>query len=151
MGKKNSPFLYIDIDGVLLGHKNPGDSRVSIANHAEDFLDFALCNFRCFWLSTHGKDGNLHSILRVFRRHSSKISFLEKVAAISPAPWKTLKVDAINMDSDFYWIDDTPLQVEIQRLEMMDCGDRLILVNTRIHPDDLLRARQILEQKIRNG
>jgi len=116
MSKNDSPFLYIDIDGVLLGHKNPGDSRVSIANHAEEFLNLAQHYFRCFWLSTHGKGGDLQSILRVFRRHSSDVAFLEKVAAISPVPWKTLKVDAINMDSDFYWIDDAPLQVEIQRL-----------------------------------
>ena len=50
--------LYLDIDGVLLTTKN-----TKAANGAIEFIDFALSNFECYWLTTHCKDGSSNQVL----------------------------------------------------------------------------------------
>jgi hypothetical protein len=38
---------------------------------------------------------------------------LEKLEdAVRPTNWDALKTEAIDFESDFYWLDDNPLQVE---------------------------------------
>jgi hypothetical protein len=40
--------LYLGIDGVLLGKTDPASPRTALANHAREFLDFALANLGCY-------------------------------------------------------------------------------------------------------
>lgn len=49
----NYKLLYLDVDGVLLGHPAPDDIRVCLATHAREFLEFALEHFTCYWLTSH--------------------------------------------------------------------------------------------------
>jgi hypothetical protein len=37
--------LFLDVDGVLLGHPQVGSSAYQLANHGLVFLRFALANF----------------------------------------------------------------------------------------------------------
>ena len=52
--------LYLDIDGVLLTTKN-----TRVADGAVEFIDLALSNFECYWLTTHCKDGNCNQVLKL--------------------------------------------------------------------------------------
>jgi len=45
--------LFLDIDGVLLGRRQPGSEDVCLANHALPFLEFANQHFEYCWLTTH--------------------------------------------------------------------------------------------------
>ena len=44
--------LFLDIDGVLLGRRQPGAEDVCLANHALSFLAFCNEHFECCWLTT---------------------------------------------------------------------------------------------------
>ncbi len=42
---------YLDIDGVLLTRKH------NLPEHIEEFIDFMLSHFDCYWLTTHCRNG----------------------------------------------------------------------------------------------
>jgi hypothetical protein len=137
--------LYLDLDGVLIGKNSPHDINNAIAKHSEDFLKHALANFDCYWLTTHCKDGDNQRVLRQLKFYADEcILGLAKV--IKPTSWKTLKTEAIDFHSDFYWLDDGPLQVEIKILRDRNAINRFIHVDTRKSPDDLRRVLGVLKQ-----
>ncbi len=53
--------LYLDIDGVLLTRNG------SLANHAREFLEWAIENFECYWLTTRDRRG-LENIISAFKQ-----------------------------------------------------------------------------------
>ena len=71
---------------------------------------------------------------------------LSLAQAIKQTSWVTLKTEAIDFQSDFYWLDDKPLGVEIEILRKGNVSDRFIQVDTRRYPDDLRRVLHILKQ-----
>lgn len=131
--------LYIDVDGVLLGK---GDT---LAKHAHDFLTFAIANFDCHWLTTHVKQGNAQGLLEYLRRFvdGDLHGLVEK---IRPTTWHTMKTEAVQ--GDFHWLDDSPLQAEINWLTERGLANRWIHVDVNRHPDDLLRAMEILKKTV---
>ena len=56
--------LYLDIDGVLLTTKN-----TRAADGAVEFIDLAISNFECYWLTTHCKDGNCNQVLKLLAQY----------------------------------------------------------------------------------
>jgi hypothetical protein len=145
MNKKQS-LLYLDIDGVLLGKNNPNDTEIILAKHAKEFLEFCLENFKCYWLTTHCKDGDASPLIQQLREYADD-SVIELIRRFCPAIWKTLKTEAIDFASDFYWIDDDPLQCEIDQLKQNKVFDRWIEVNTRKRPDGLSLAIKTLRER----
>jgi hypothetical protein len=142
-----SRILFLDVDGVLLGKARPGDAEIILAKHAEEFLEFSLQYFRCFWLTTHCRDGDSTAVVNLLKRYASA-SIARMIKDISPTSWQTLKTEAINTASDFYWIDDQLLWSEIQWLRKNNALDRWIQVDTRKNPHDLKRAISALEGKL---
>lgn len=142
MGRANRR-LYIDIDGVLLGKANPSDSAIVLARHAEEFLELAIKHFNCFWLSTHTSNGDSSGASKVLGPYADShvMGLVENIAA---AKWNTLKTEALDVTADFYWIDDSPLAVEIDFLKRHDLIERWIHADTRNHPDDLERVTSLL-------
>ena len=130
------PNLYIDVDGVILGRRNPDDSTVVQAHHAEAFLEFALADFDCYWLTTHC-DGDTRAVLVYLSRHCTD-KFMALAAQVRPTKFRTLKTEALC--GDFYWVDDSPLATEVAWLKQRRQLDRWIEVNTRRYPDDLQEA-----------
>jgi len=139
--------LYIDIDGVLLGKRTPDDCEVCLAGGATEFLEFALAQFDCYWLTTHANRGYTGPALRALKPYADK-TFMELAWKVKPVTWKTLKTEAIELESDFYWVDDQLLAVEREILEEHERFDRWIRVDTRANYSDLVRARQHLAQII---
>jgi hypothetical protein len=62
---------------------------------------------------------------------------VELLASIKPTSWATSKLEAIDLRSPFIWIDDQPLQFEIE--ELQECGllDRWVKVDLLNEPDQL--------------
>ena len=113
--------LYIDIDGVLL--KNKEDKAVE---GISSFVRFIVSNFDCYWLTTHCK-GDAQAAMDYLSEYLTceDLKLLQKVKATD---WNTLKTEAIDFTSDFYWIDDYAMNAEKEILQMKGKLDSLILV-----------------------
>jgi hypothetical protein len=126
--------IYIDIDGVCLRNGKP-------APHCFEFLLWAAESHRPYWLTTRDAHGQHDGILRAFRHAiGSPIlswEFEALLRAVRPTDWSGSKISGIDLASDFVWIDDDPLSVEIAALRERNLLGRLILVDT---DDGLLRA-----------
>jgi hypothetical protein len=138
-------LLYLDIDGVLLGKNEPDSIEVVLARYAKEFLTYCLQNYDCYWLTTHCKEKDTTALVNYLREYADR-PVIELIKAIKPISWKTLKTEAIDFSSDFYWIDNELLQCEVEILRQNKVLNRWIEVDTRKHPDDLKRAISILKE-----
>jgi hypothetical protein len=92
--------LYLDIDGVLLTAKH-----TQAAPGVDEFVEFIIQRFECYWLTTHCK-GDSAAALRYLTRFL-KLATVEKLRqAVQPTNWDTLKTEAIDLASDFYWLNN---------------------------------------------
>lgn len=135
-------IIYIDIDGVLLTTK-----LTTQADHAIQFINFITENFDCYWLTTHCK-GNNQTALNYLEKYFDK-PILNKLEKIKPTNWTSLKTEAIDFNSDFFWLEDFPFQSEINILESNNKKDKLITVDLN-KTDELLRLMTFLAQSITN-
>jgi hypothetical protein len=134
--------LYIDIDGVLVDSK-----AKKAALNAENFIKFIINNFDCYWLSTHCRDGIEWVITYLSRYYDIKT--MELLKKIKPTQWNAMKTDAIEMNDDWYWIDDAPLSIEFNILKRHGLENRLLIVE----PDKgigLKEIQSILEEKLKS-
>lgn len=136
--------LYIDIDGVLLGAIN---NIPALAEDIEGFLEFALANFDCYWLTTHCKDDATQAV--DYLRPYCDEEVLGLIQQIKATNFKTFKTEALS--GDFIWLDDSPTAFEIKFLEENDWLHRWFELNTRDKLDDLINLVPILKQILRNG
>lgn len=131
--------LYLDIDGVLLTAKH-----TCAADGVDEFIDFVTTHFECYWLTTHCK-GESRTALRYLTQFMQPETIKKLEEAVRPTNWDTLKTEAIDFKSDFYWLDDNPLQIEQTLLEKNRVSDRLILVNLN-RPNELI----LIESELKN-
>ena len=139
--------LYLDIDGVLLGQISRNDPTIVLAKHINGFLEFSNLHFDCHWLTTHCKDSNIDNVIKYLSKYSDA-STIEYFHKIKPTKWDTLKTEAIDFNSDFFWIDDAPLSIEKEILKKHNKLKNLIQINTRKNEDDLLNEHQKIITKI---
>jgi len=114
--------IYLDIDGVLLTSKN-----TKAGFNSELFIDFLVNSFDCFWLTTHCK-GDVKPTIQ-YLEHFFDHTTIELLKQIQATNWDTLKTEAIDFDSDFFWLDDYPFKSEIKVLESFGLKDRLLIVD----------------------
>jgi hypothetical protein len=126
--------LYLDIDGVLIRDGKPTPQCFA-------FLRWAVDCHQPFWLTTRDAHGEHTGILAAFRHALSTPTLATEVEtllrAVRPTRWRGSKVSGIDLASDFVWIDDDPLAVEIDALRGLGLLDRLLIVDS---DDGLLRA-----------
>ncbi len=137
--------LYLDIDGVLLGKADPNSPEIHLASGAEEFLAFALARFRCFWLTTHCQ-GRTEGVLKYLAPYGPT-EFMALAAKVKPTSFQAMKTEAL--EGDFLWLDDAPMQCELDWLSARGWLDRWIRVDTRRRPADLRRAQKILVKILR--
>jgi len=149
------PTLYLDVDGVLLGHPEPRSGPYQLANHAVEFLGFVLTHFETAWATTHCRTGDARHLLSYLAEHTPG-DLREEIQALAqrvrPTRFQTLKTDIFLASSNpsWIWIDDAPLQAERQVLARNGWEDRWLRVDTSRVPDDLLRAQRELMAAIRH-
>jgi hypothetical protein len=144
------PTLLLDIDGVLL-RRRPGNFRVrdafEVAPHALLFATWAIQNFEVRWLSSRCQTGDARQVSDAFRYALPATELPADwrfVQAIPAVRWGTRKIDAIDLSSDFFWLDDDHGDEALAILTEHGKADRAIHVNVDRDPDALLRARQML-------
>jgi hypothetical protein len=123
--------LYLDIDGVLLTSKH-----TQAAPGVDRFVAFVTQHFDCYWLTTHCK-GDSAPALKYLSQFLLPATIDKLKGAVLPTTWDTLKTEAIDLESDFIWLDDSPFQAEIAFLNAHQVSNQLILVN-------LNRAEELL-------
>jgi hypothetical protein len=64
---------------------------------------------------------------------------------VQPTYWETCKIEGIDLDSDFRWIDDDPDEESLAGLKRRELMDRLMICQK---PDDLARIRCQLEPAV---
>lgn len=138
--------LYIDIDGVLLTIKN-----TQCPQYAVEFIDYIISEFDCYWLTTHCKEGSVTHLMQYLSSYYDKET-LEKLKYVKPTSWVTAKTEAIDFDSDFYWLDDYVFNFEREILGGLGPTDRLIEVQLKYenelkHIKELLQSKQSDERK----
>ena len=132
--------LYIDIDGVLLTIK-----KTQQPQYAVEFIDYITSAFDCYWLTSHCKEGNnLHLLQYLSPYYDDKT--IDKLKKIKPTSWVNAKIEAIDIHSDFYWLDDYVFQFEKEILEGFSIIDRLIEVNLN-YENELKYIKELLQSK----
>ena len=118
--------LYIDIDGVLIRDAKP-------TPHCFAFLRWAAEFHRPHWLTTRDSRGHA-GILRALHHATGSSELPSEIEAllraIRPTEWSGSKISGIDLASDFVWIYDDPLRVEIEALRGRGLLNRLIVVDT---------------------
>lgn len=143
--REKTTLLYLDIDGVLLGKNRPGDTQVVLARYAREFIEYCIHHFDCYWLSTHCPDGDATPVVAWLSRYADETTMIS-IKTIKATSWRKMKIEAINLQSDFYWIEDQPTSYDLEILKKNSALHRLLQVDTRKDPDDLKRAISFLEE-----
>jgi len=146
--------VFLDIDGVLLGTDRGRESRAALADHACDFLEFALRHCSVYWLSELSRGGAAPALQHVVRH--TPMSERERVMSLGgkvrAATFERCRTEALPQQGEpFVWLDDGPSAAEMDWLRGHDCLDRWLWVDTREEPDDLLRAKRWLQQRLERG
>jgi hypothetical protein len=136
--------LYLDIDGVLLMAKH-----TQAAPGVDAFVAFVTQHFDCYWLTTHCK-GDSHPAIRYLAQFLLPSTLELLRAAVNPTNWDTLKTEAIDFESNFYWIDDSPFQAEKACLEYNQVANRLIVVDLNC-PNELFIVQTKLRELLKNS
>ena len=104
--------IYIDIDGVLVGTKSPKEDII-------DLLQWIVSYYphNTYWLTTHcQRESNRCS--EYLKRQQFPKPIIEAVTqCFKPTEWDVLKTDAIDFAEEFVWLEDAPLQSELQVLK----------------------------------
>ena len=132
--------LYIDIDGVLLTANNTQRPQ-----HAVEFIDYITSTFECYWLTSHCKEGNSTYLLQYISSYYND-DIIEKLKKIKPTSWLTAKTEAIDFDSDFYWLDDYVFEFEKKVLKEYHKFEKWIKVNLS-QENELKRIKKLLVEK----
>ena len=135
--------LYLGVEGVLLrsiGTDSAGKNEFEPLPYALNFLEWAVLEFDCHWLTRLDRHGGFEEIERAFKsalglpERSGELDLLFHL--VQPTYWENCKIEGIDLDSDFRWIDDDPDQESLAVLNRRSLMDRLM---TCQKPDDLTR------------
>jgi len=124
--QKAKMVIYLDIDGVVLGKNEHG--RIALIPNFRSLLRYLRKNYECRWLTTHGRH-NADDVIRYLKPYLKGINAKE-LRFIKVVPWRTLKTETIEFDSPFIWVDDQPLQFELDILRERGLLDRWLKVDT---------------------
>ena len=101
-------------------------------------------NFDCYWLITHCRDGHADELLKMLPKYFSDVD-IQYMAIIKPTMWNTLKTEAIDFISDFYWLDDYVFEAEKKIMMPEKCLCQLIMVDLN-NTDELHSVIQKLKK-----
>lgn len=145
--------VYLDIDGVLLGTDRERPSRLALADHAIEFLGFAVAHFDVYWLTPACRGDAIAAMEHLVRhaRLSDRERLMALCARVRPTNYKALRTEALPAGEPFVWIDDAPTDAELADLRARGWFSRWLWIDTREEPEDLLRAKKWLAGKSANA
>lgn len=147
MSETGRMLLYLDVDGVLLGKRDPRDIRHCMAADCEIFLEFVLERYDCYWLTSHCR-GDARTVIDYLRPYADD-RLLQMLGLIKPTHYTTFKTEALQ--GDFLWIDDAPTAYEIRTLEETGLLNRWMQIDTRRDYKALVRLIPDLQSILDNG
>ena len=132
--------IYLDIDETIL------DNTVSIGKdgfmsarepvpYLKEFLQHVLKNHDVYWLSAHC-DGDA-TVPVFYLSNIFPSDLIELIIRIKPTRWNIRKIEAINLDEEFLWFDDTLMDSEEKILREKGKLDSFVYVNIEKNPDYL--------------
>jgi hypothetical protein len=116
------PTLYLDVDGVFLTSWHP-----QAVSGAEELIEYVTSHFECYWLTSYCR-GDTRPVLKLLSKYYDKET-LSKLQSVKATHWRNHKTDAIDFESDFYWLDDNPSRAAMKELKVHERLDRLIVVD----------------------
>lgn len=116
--------LYLDIDGTILSNEQgEGPNSKALKLGSIDFLEWAVKEFDCYWLTAWAVDGENADIT-----HDLDPFLPPSCRGIPVARWRSLKTEAFaREDGNFLWADDSVLHAEYKWLNERDWSDRVVL------------------------
>lgn len=124
--QRDKMVIYLDIDHVVLGKNEHG--KIALIPNFKAILSYLRKNYECRWLTTHGRY-DAGDVIRYLKPYLKNIT-PEELRFIKVVPWRTLKTEAIDFDSLFIWVDDQPLQFELDILRKKGFLNRWLKVDT---------------------
>lgn len=125
--------IYLDIDDTLI---NTDRYDMRPANHLKPFLDYMIKNHEVYWLTTHCNGDATVPVSYLNRFVPQEIT--EMLMKIKPTSWNVLKTEAIDMNEDFLWFDDTLSWGEEKALKENNKLNSHVKINLDDNPDILL-------------
>lgn len=119
--------LYLDVDGVLLTPARPSQNTTlsyEPKDGVAEFVEWATSHYDCYWLTAWARHGYSPVMkMELFPR-------LPKSAErIKFAKWGNLKIEGIQGDGNFCWIDDNLLRDEDEWLTERGWRNRFVQVD----------------------
>ena len=135
--------IYLDIDGTIIS-----DEPASFGNPAlflDEFL-FALnqSDIDVYWLTTHCMDGNLNNVYN----YLSKFLTDEQISltySFLPTVWSENKTEALDLSTNFLWIDDDIYTEEREFLNKNKLMKNIFEINLKDDPKALCKVLEILQ------
>jgi hypothetical protein len=123
--------IYLDIDGVILNH------NYEQMPHLREFVKavFDVVGDEVYWLSTHSKHGDSDIVFE----HIGEIvdrDILDMLERVKNSKWDTLKIEGIDLNSEFIWFDDNVFDKEYRVLE--DIGKEHCLIKVKENLDEMV-------------
>lgn len=122
--------IYLDIDGVILTR------GVVPASHLDKFLRYILGNYSVFWL-TSKYHGETRKILRYLSQFLSP-EIISLLGQVKPTSFDLDKTEAIDFNSNFFWLDDELFDSEKNILRKRNVYDSWIELDLIKNPNQLL-------------
>lgn len=127
--------IYFDIDGVLRGTASPKADIIKLLRYCLKHYSDSI-----YWLTTHCNGGVNQTKLAL--KGELPDDLVEKVyQTFKPTDWGVLKTDAIDLDNDFVWFDDSLFESERIILESYHVMDGFCHMN----PKDPKMAKKALK------
>lgn len=130
--------IYLDIDGVIL------KKNLTIPEYGEEFIAYLITNYNCYWLTTHCKGDTQDAINHLSQFYPP--STVEQLKMIKQTNWESLKVEAVDLNSDFIWLEDYPFESEKIVLKKANKINSLITVDLK-REDELKSIQKLIEMK----
>jgi len=141
--------LCLGVEGVLLHRTNRLNRKArgfEAVPHALEFLSWAHLRFECYWLTSLDRGGGNNRIKRAFRialnlpSLPGELEFLFEV--VNPTVWDNAKIEGIDLDSNFFWIENDPDQESLAVLKRRGLENRLMICR---EPNDFWKFACLLE------
>lgn len=118
--------------------------RQEVPEGSIEFINFLIDNFNCFWLTTHCRTGEnkaLNYLSKFYNEHTIKT-----LSKVKPTNWMDLKTEAIDLNSNFIWLEDQPFEAEKLILKKYDKLESLMIIDLN-KPNELKEVISKIKQQ----